>query len=67
MDRIDGEPRELERTIFPGFTTLGILPELQKMMAESKCELEEFKGSIFLSMYNDIAWGERGKHDAQLC
>ena len=28
-------------------------------MAESKCEPEQFKGRIiFLSMYNDIAWGE---------
>ena len=47
---------------FPGFTTLGILEEIQKFMTELQCELEQFKGRIiFLSMYNDIFWRERGK------
>ena len=64
LDRIDGEPMEFEWTIFPGFTTLGILAEIQKMMAESKCEPEQFQGRIiFMSMYNDIAWGERGNRE----
>ena len=41
----------------PGFTTLRILDEIQKMMAESKCEPEQFKGRIiFMSTYNDIDW-----------
>ena len=31
---------------FQGFTTLGILDEIQKMMTESKCEPEQFKGRI---------------------
>ena len=35
--RMDGEPMEFEWTIFPGFITLGILDEIQKMMTESKC------------------------------
>ena len=35
----------------------GILDEIQKMMTESKCEPELFKGRIiFMSMYNDIEW-----------
>ena len=39
----------------PGFTTLGILDEIPKMMAESKCDPEQFKGRIiFMWMYNDI-------------
>ena len=47
--------------IFPGFTTLGILGEIQKYMTELQCEPEQFKGRIiFMSMYNDIVWGERG-------
>ena len=45
------EPMELEWTNFSGFTALGILAEIQKMMAESMCELEQFKG-----MCNDIFW-----------
>ena len=44
---------------FPGFTALGILEEIQKMMTELKCEPEQFKGRIiFMSMYNDIVWRE---------
>ena len=55
LDRIDEEPMELEWTIFPGFTTLGILDEIQKMMTESKCEPDQLKGRIiFMSIYNDI-------------
>ena len=40
---------------FPGFTTLQILAEIQNMMTESKCELEQSKRKIiFMSMFNDI-------------
>ena len=64
LDRIDGEPMEFEWKIFPGFTTLGILTEIQKMMTESKCEPEQFKGRIILmSSYNDIVRGERGNEE----
>ena len=39
---------------FTGFTTLEILDEIQKMMAELKCEPEQFQGRIiFMSMYNN--------------
>ena len=38
LDRIDGEPMEFEWTIFPGFTTLQILAEIQNMMTELQCE-----------------------------
>ena len=42
---------------FPGFTTLGILNEIQKMMADFKCEPEQFQGRIiFMSMFNDTKW-----------
>ena len=48
----------------PGFTTLGILDDIQKMMAESKCEPKPCKGSIiFMSMYNEIDWGKRGNRE----
>ena len=59
-DRIDGGPVEFEWKKFSGFTTLGTLDEIQKLMTESKCELEQFKGRIiFMSMYNDIGWTKR--------
>ena len=64
VDRIDGEPMEFEWKNFPGFTTLGILGEVQKMMTKSKCEPELSKGRIiFMSMYNDIDWTRRGNKD----
>ena len=63
FDRIDGEQTEFEWKKFRGFTTLGIL-EIQKMMTESKCEPEHFKGRIiFMSMSNDIDWGKRGNRE----
>ena len=57
LDTIDGEPMEFEWNIFPGFTALELLREVQKFMSKM-CEPEQFKGRfIFLSMFNDIIWG----------
>ena len=46
-----------------GFTTFGILDEIQKtMIIELKCEFEHFKRSImFMSMYNEIDWRKTRK------
>ena len=64
LDRIDGKQLEFEWTIFPGFTTLQILGEIQNMMTETQCEPEQFQGRmIFMSMYNDIVWGEKGNEE----
>ena len=64
LNRIDGEPMEFEWTIFPGFTTLKILDEIQKMMTELQCEPEHFKGRIIcMSMYNDNVWREGGNKE----
>ena len=66
MDRIDGEPMEFEWKKFPGFTTVQILAEIQNMMTEIKCEPEQFQGRIvFMSMYNDTVWREKG--NKELC
>ena len=43
LDRIDGEPTEFAWKIFPEFTTLIILDEIQKIMTELECEPEQFK------------------------
>ena len=51
MDRIDGEPMEFEWKIFPRFTALEILAEIQKMMTDIKCEPEHCQRKIiFMSM-----------------
>ena len=46
LDRTDGEPMEFDWENLSGFTTLGILAEIQKMMAELRCGPEQFKGRI---------------------
>ena len=51
----DGEPMEFEWKNFPGITTLEFLTEIRKLMAELKCEPEQFQGRIiFMSMYNEM-------------
>ena len=48
----------------PGFTTLQILTEIQNMVTEIKCEPEHFQGRIiFMSMFHDIVWGEKGNKE----
>ena len=55
LNRIDGQPMEFDRKIFPGSTTMGILEEFQQMMGKLQCEPENFTGRIsFMSMFNDI-------------
>ena len=44
--------------------SLQILAEIQNIMTEIQFELEQFPGRIiFMSMYNDIVWGEKGHED----
>ena len=57
LNRIDGESMEFEWKIFPGFTTFGLLEQIQEFMKERKCDPERFKGRIiFMSMFNDTFW-----------
>ena len=56
LDTIDGELMEFEWNIFPGFTTLELVCEVQKFMSKMG-ELGRFQGRIiFMSMLNDIIW-----------
>ena len=42
---------------FPGFTTQGVLNDIQNMINEMNCELEQFTGRVIsMSMYNDIVF-----------
>ena len=60
MNRIDGMMTEFEWKIFAGITTLGLLKKIQSLMRDLQCEHEHFKDRIiFMSMYNDIVWGEK--------
>ena len=59
-ERIDGESMEFEWKIFQGFSTFGLLKQIQEFMKEEQCDPEQFTGSIiFMSMFNDITWREK--------
>ena len=63
---IDGEPMEFEWNIFPGFTTLQLVREVQEFLSKMSIQPEDFIGRIvFLSMFNDIPW--RSKDNEQEC
>ena len=65
LDTIDGEPMEFEWNIVPGFTTLELVREVQKLMSKMG-EPEQFQGRIiFMSMFNDIIW--RNKDNETEC
>ena len=50
----------------PGFTTFGLLKQIQKIMEDRQCEPEQFDDRIiFKSMFNDIVRGEKG--NAETC
>ena len=60
MDKIDGEPMELEWNIFTGFTTLQFSQEVQELLLRLSETPENFTGRIiFMSMFNDISWGSK--------
>ena len=61
MNRIDGMPTVFEWKIFPGITTLGLLEKIQSLMRDLQCEPEHITDRIiFMSMYNDTTWREKG-------
>ena len=46
---------EFEWKLFPGFTTFGLLEQIQEFMKERQCDQEQFKGRIiFMSVFNDF-------------
>ena len=60
---IDGEAIEFECNIFPGFTSLQILQEVQNDLQKRNIEPEKFTDRIILmSMFNDIGWTRKGKY-----
>ena len=62
LNRIDGLPMEFQWKILLGFTTVGILNQIQQMMGKLQCEPENFTDKIiFMSMFNDIVWDAKRK------
>ena len=52
---------EFEWNIFPGFSSLAFLQEIQKDLDRKNIKPREFKDLIiFMSMFNDIDWTKRG-------
>ena len=60
MNLIDGMPTEFEWNVFPGFATLGLFEKTESLMRDLQCETEKTHRITFMSMYNDVAWGEKG-------
>ena len=50
LNRIDGEPMEFEWKMFPGFTTFGVLEEIQTFMTELQSELEQPKDHLHVDV-----------------
>ena len=64
LNRTDGQPTEFKWKIFPGFTTEGILNEIQQLMGKLQCEPENLTGRIiFTSMFNDTVCDANGNDD----
>ena len=60
LDKIDGEPMEFEWNIFPIFTTLQLVREVQELLSRLSVHPENFTGRIiFMSMFYDISWGSK--------
>ena len=60
FDRIDGEPKEFEWNIFPGFNTLQLSQEVKRLKLRLDETPENFTGRMkFMSMFNDISCGSR--------
>ena len=58
---IDGESIEFEWNIFPGFSSLQILQEIQSDVRKRNVEPEQFTDrNIFMPMFNDIDWTRKG-------
>ena len=58
---IDGETIDFEWNIFPGFSSLQVLQEIQNDLRERNIKLEKFTDRIiFMSMFNDIDWTRKG-------
>ena len=48
LDKIDGEPMEFEWNIFPGFTTLQLVREVQEFLSRLSVEPEKFHWTDYL-------------------
>ena len=60
LDRIDGEPMDLEWNIFTGFNTLQLCDKVKSLLSRLGETPENFTGRIlFMSMVNDISCGTR--------
>ena len=51
---------EFEWNIFPGFTTLQLVREVQEFLSKLSVQPEDFTGRIiYMSMFEDISWGSK--------
>ena len=64
FDGINGEPTEVERNIFPCFTTLQLYVKVTDLLSRLGETPETFTGRIlFMSMFNDISCGTKDNEE----
>ena len=61
FDRIDGEPMEFEWNIFPGFTTLQLVREVQELLSRLSVQPEKFHRTDYLhvDVQRHLLWIKR--------
>ena len=67
LNGIGGEPVDFEWDVSPGHTTLGLLHEIRRKIAQNGIKTKRSKDRIiFTSMYNDIDWSQ-GDENFKMC
>ena len=55
-----GARKGVEWNMFPGFTTLQLVREVQELLSKMSIQPKDFAGRIiFMSMFKDISWGSK--------
>ena len=66
LDRIDGEPMEFDWNLVPGFTTSGILAEINKMMTEINLSTSK-EGSSSCQCITTLNGEKKGNREKLYC
>ena len=60
LSGIDGEPKEFEWHISPGFTSIEILRHIQSDLNARRRNPDQFEGRMkFMEVFNDIEWTKK--------
>ena len=64
LSGIDGEPKEFEWNISPGFTSIEIPRHIQSDLKARRRNPDQFEGRMkFMAVFNDIEWTKKENSD----